>query len=180
MIVFAPQNLLMDPPFTKLDMLCCRNLLIYFRGELQKKLLPLFHYTLSPGGILFLGPSETVGAFQDLFETIDNKWKIFRRRESPSAIAGFMDMPSTLLPQERGKINPSPRQQEVGASMAELSRHMLLDRFVPPSVLVNETGDILHSGQDRTVPRTGFRRGVHEHLCDGQGRFTTRGGQFDS
>ena len=144
MIVFAPQNLLMDPPFTKLDMLCCRNLLIYFRGELQKKLLPLFHYTLNPGGILFLGPSETVGGFQDLFETIDNKWKIFRRRESPSAIAGFMDMPSTLLPQERGKIKPSPRQQEVGASMAELSRHMLLDRFVPPSVLVNETGDILY------------------------------------
>ena len=60
MIVFAPQNLIMDPPFTKLDLLCCRNLLIYFTGELQKKVLPLFHYTLNPGGILFLGSSETI------------------------------------------------------------------------------------------------------------------------
>ncbi|HET7909593.1 MAG TPA: chemotaxis protein CheB [Nitrospira sp.] len=145
MIVFAPQNLIMDPPFTKLDLLCCRNLLIYFTGELQKKLLPLFHYTLNPGGILFLGSSETIGGFQDLFTTIDNKWKIFQRRESAAAMTGLVDMPSALLPQEHGAAKTTPKQQaEVGASMAELSRHMLLERFVPPSVLVNETGDILY------------------------------------
>jgi two-component system CheB/CheR fusion protein len=144
-VVFAPQNLIMDPPFTKLDLLCCRNLLIYFTGELQKKLLPLFHYTLNPGGILFLGSSETIGGFQDLFNHIDNKWKIFQRRESPAAMTGLVDMPSTLLPQEHGATKAAPKPQfEVGASMAELSRHMLLERFVPPSVLVNETGDILY------------------------------------
>jgi two-component system CheB/CheR fusion protein len=145
MIVFAPQNLIMDPPFTKLDLLCCRNLLIYFTGELQKKLLPLFHYTLNPGGILFLGSSETIGGFQDLFNTIDSKWKLFQRRESSAAITGMVDLPSTLLPQEHGKTRTLSRQPlEIGASMAELSRHMLLERFVPPSVLVNETGDILY------------------------------------
>ena len=145
MIVFAPQNLIMDPPFTKLDLLCCRNLLIYFTTELQRKLLPLFHYTLNPGGILFLGSSETVGGFQDLFNTLDTKWKIFQRRESPAAMTGLVDMPSALLPQDTNKHKATPKQQlELGASMAELSRHMLLERFVPPSVLVNETGDILY------------------------------------
>ncbi|HEX6532609.1 MAG TPA: CheR family methyltransferase [Nitrospira sp.] len=144
MIVFAPQNLIMDPPFTKLDLLCCRNLLIYFTAELQKKLLPLFHYTLNPGGVLFLGSSETIGGFQDLFTTIDNKWKIFQRQETPAAMTGVVDMPSALLPPETARNKPTPKQHfELGASMAELSRHMLLERFVPPSVLVNETGDIL-------------------------------------
>jgi two-component system CheB/CheR fusion protein len=145
MIVFAPQNLIMDPPFTKLDLLCCRNLLIYFTGELQKKLLPLFHYTLKPGGILFLGSSETIGGFQDLFATIDSRWKIFQRREAPAAMTGVVDMPSALLPQDTARNKPTPKHHfELGASMAELSRHMLLERFVPPSVLVNETGDILY------------------------------------
>jgi len=144
MIVFAPQNLIMDPPFTKLDLLCCRNLLIYFTGELQKKLLPLFHYTLNPGGILFLGSSETIGGFQDMFTTLDNKWKVFQRKESPAAMAGLVEMPSALLLPDQGRTKVAPKQQmELGVSMAELSRHMLLERFVPPSVLVNETGDIL-------------------------------------
>ena len=144
MIVFAPQNLIMDPPFTKLDLLCCRNLLIYFTAELQKKLLPLFHYTLNPGGMLFLGSSETIGGFQDLFTTLDSKWKVFQRKESSAAMTGLVEMPSALLPQEQGRVQISRKQQmELGVSMAELSRHMLLERFVPPSVLVNETGDIL-------------------------------------
>ena len=144
-IVFAPHNLIMDPPFIKLDLLCCRNLLIYFTTELQKKLLPLFHYTLNPAGVLFLGSAETIGGFQDLFETIDTKWKLFERKESPAAKTGLVDMPTALLPQEPGKHKvPSEPQLEVGASMAELSRHMLLERFVPPSVLVNQTGDILY------------------------------------
>ena len=73
MVIFAQQNIIMDPPFTKLDILSCRNLLIYLTPELQKKLLPLFHYSLNPGGILFLGNSETVGGFTDLFAALDEK-----------------------------------------------------------------------------------------------------------
>ncbi len=78
MAIFAPQNVIKDPPFTKLDMLCCRNLLIYLDGELQKKLMPLFHYTLRPGGILFLGSSETIGGFSSLLRLGGKKWKNFR------------------------------------------------------------------------------------------------------
>src|SRR6478735_849527 len=145
MVVFAPQNLIMDPPFTKLDLLCCRNLLIYFNAELQKKLLPLFHYTLNPGGILFLGSSESIGGFQDLFGTVDHKWKIFRRKESPVAATGLVDLPSALLPVEHGKSHHQAKSPiDVGVSFSDLSRQLLLERFVPPSVLVNESGDILY------------------------------------
>jgi two-component system CheB/CheR fusion protein len=145
MVVFAPQNLIMDPPFTKLDLLCCRNLLIYFNAELQKKLLPLLHYTLNPGGILFLGSSESIGGFQDLFGTVDHKWKIFRRKESPVAATGLVDLPSALFPVEHGKSHHQAKSPiDVGVSFSDLSRQLLLERFVPPSVLVNESGDILY------------------------------------
>jgi len=66
-----------NPPFTKLDILCCRNLLIYFTPELQKRLLPIFTYSLNPGGILFLGPSESIGSFENLFKAVDHKWRIY-------------------------------------------------------------------------------------------------------
>ena len=81
-VVFAPQNVIMDPPFTKLDILSCRNLLIYLSAELQKRLIPLFHYSLNPGGVLFLGSAETVGAFGDLFAPVDGKTRIYRRLEA--------------------------------------------------------------------------------------------------
>src|SRR5215204_884871 len=128
MIVFAPQNLIMDPPFTKLDLLCCRNVLIYFTAELQKKLLPLFHYTLNPGGTLFLGSSETIGTFQDIFTVVDNKWKIFQRKESLSAMTGLVEMPSALLKQAPGKDrNGRKPPVEAGVSLAELAKQLLLE-----------------------------------------------------
>ena len=81
LVVFAPQNILVDPPFTKLDILCCRNLLIYVNAETQKKLLPLMHYALNPGGLLILGTAESIGGFGHLFSPLDQKWKVFQRRE---------------------------------------------------------------------------------------------------
>lgn len=83
MVIFAPQNLLQDPSFTRLDLLTCRNLLIYLEAGLQQKVLPLFHFSLAENGILFLGSSESLGAASDLFEPVDKKWKIFRRKASP-------------------------------------------------------------------------------------------------
>ncbi len=144
MVVFAPQNVLMDPPFTKLDLVSCRNLLIYFTTDLQKKLLPLFHYTLNPGGLLFLGSSESIGGFQDLFTPVNSKWKIFKRKESLSAKAAVLEMPSAHLPrqQRNGRVE-SPRSRS-GNSLTDLSRQLLLERFVPPSVLIDHTGDILY------------------------------------
>ena len=82
MIVFAVQDIIKDPPFTKLQMICCRNVMIYFNAELQKKVLPVFHYALKPGGILWLGSSETIGDHADIFAVVDRKWKIFRARGS--------------------------------------------------------------------------------------------------
>lgn len=81
MLVFVQHNLIKDAPFIKLDLLCCRNVLIYFSAELQKMLLPLFHYSLNDLGILFLGPAESVGVFNDSFDVIDPKWKLFERKE---------------------------------------------------------------------------------------------------
>ena len=92
--VFSVQNIIKDPPFSHLHLLCCRNLLIYLDAEAQKKLLPLFHYTLNPDGLLVLGSSETIGGFTNLFQTVDKKWKIFRRREVPRR-----DAPRAFLPQ---------------------------------------------------------------------------------
>lgn len=143
MVVFAPQNLIADPPFTKMDLVSCRNLLIYFTAELQKKLLPLFHYSLSPGGVLFLGSSETIGGFGDLFATIDGKWKIYQRREQPTARATRMDLAS-LVPSGVGGRKRTGLSPSFDRSLTDVSRELLLQRFAPPAVLVNETGEILY------------------------------------
>jgi two-component system CheB/CheR fusion protein len=101
MIIFAEHNLIKDASFTNLDLLCCRNVLIYFTPELQRKLLPVFHYTLREGGVLFLGPSETISGFDDLFTPVDSKWKIFRRRENSVALTRFIEFPAqTSLPKQ--------------------------------------------------------------------------------
>jgi two-component system, chemotaxis family, CheB/CheR fusion protein len=87
-IVFGLQNVTKDPPLIKMDIISCRNLLIYFETELQRRIIPLFHYALKPGGALFLGYSESVGSHSDRFEIIDKKWKIFRRPRPEAAPEG--------------------------------------------------------------------------------------------
>ena len=141
MIIFAPQDVIMDPPFTKLDLLCCRNLLIYFTPELQKKLLPLFHYALNPGGLLFLGSSENIGGFNDLFTAVDQKWKIFRHKETPRARP--VDLPSALLAREVQRAGGYSRKPKHPAAGPELAQQLLLAGYAPPAVLINESGDIL-------------------------------------
>jgi two-component system CheB/CheR fusion protein len=143
MVIFATQNLTMDPPFTRLDMLSCRNLLIYLAPELQKKLLPLFHYSLNPGGVLLLGSAETIGAATDLFAPLDGKTRIFRRLETalpaePLALpgSGFLAHPREASLAESGARKVAPNFQ----TMAE---QLLLQRYVPAAVLTNDKGDIL-------------------------------------
>lgn len=144
MVIFAPQNVIADPPFTKMDLVSCRNLLIYFTAELQKKLVPIFHYSLVPGGLLFLGPSESIGNFGGLFSTIDAKWKIFQRTGQSPVRTREMGLTRSLVPR------PVPGQMQTrlssrgDRSFQTLSHDLLLHRFVPPSVLVNESGDILY------------------------------------
>ncbi len=142
MVTFATQNVIMDPPFTKLDILICRNLLIYLTPELQKKLFPLFHYSLNPGGILFLGSAESVSTFTELFSPLNIKSRLFRRRESILS-AGQLAFPISFvhplpgLPKELSMLKPA-------ANLQALADHLLLQHFSPPAVLVNDKGDILY------------------------------------
>lgn len=142
MVIFSPHSLIMDPPFTKLDLLSCRNLLIYLTPEMQKKLFPLFHYSLNAGGVLMLGSAETVGHFTDLFATLDGKSRLFRRVE-PLVRPEPIEFPSSFagpLPSGPGD-RPQPKPFH---SLQALAEQLILHRYAPPSVLANEQGNILY------------------------------------
>ena len=141
-VTFATQNIIMDPPFIKLDIIICRNLLIYLTPELQKRLLPLFHYSLKPGGFLFLGSAESVGAFTDSFSPVNVKSKLFCRRESALATEGLV-FPALFPPALPG-IPKEPTMSKPSANLQTLADQLLLQRFSPPAVLVNFQGDILY------------------------------------
>jgi two-component system CheB/CheR fusion protein len=142
MVVFAPQNLIMDPPFTKLDLLTCRNLLIYLGPELQKKLIPLFHYALSNHGVLVLGTSETVGSFTQLFEPIGAKQRIYQRNSHP------LSMVDIDFPTKHFHSAPTSAGEGLAASapinLQALADQVLLQNFSPSAVLVTAGGDILY------------------------------------
>lgn len=142
MVVFAPQNVIMDPPFTKLDILTCRNLLIYLGPELQKKLLPLFHYSLNPGGILFLGSAETIGGFSGLFSPLEIKSRIYRRSEG-SARAVELEFPSRQFSHQSGQADET-KALSASVNLQAVVDQLLLQRFSPAAVLVNGDGDILY------------------------------------
>lgn len=141
-IVFAPQNLVLDAPFSKLDLISCRNILIYLEPEVQKKVIALFHFGLIPGGYLLLGPSETVGRHTQLFEPVSKKWRIFRRIgpvradrvEFPIATPG-----ESVEPGRRALESP-PRAPGV----AELTQRLLLEELAPAAVLINRRFEILY------------------------------------
>ncbi|MEI6208743.1 MAG: chemotaxis protein CheB [Desulfuromonadales bacterium] len=142
MVTFATQNLIMHPPFTKMDILICRNLLIYLTPELQKKLLPLFHYSLNPGGVLFLGSSESVGTFTDLFAPLSIKSRLFLRRESIFQ-TGLLDFPASFVPIHQGATRELSLVHPV-VNLQSLADRQLLQHFSPPAVLTSDKGDILH------------------------------------
>ena len=141
MVTFATQNVIMDAPFTKLDILVCRNLLIYLTPELQKKLMPLFHYSLNPGGVLFLGSAESVSTFTDLFAPLSVKSRLFRRRES--LLAEPITFPATFVPVRTGVFKEVPMIKPA-ANLQTLADQLLLQHFSPPAVLTNNKGDIVY------------------------------------
>ncbi len=141
-VIFAPQNLIMDPPFTKLDILSCRNLLIYLLPEVQKKLIPLFHYSLSPGGLLFLGSAETIGSATDLFAPVNAKMRLYRRVES-SLRAVPLEFPSSFNAGSSVSAMPSASVRPLG-TLQIAADQLILRRYAPPAVLVDERGDILY------------------------------------
>ncbi|BBO83203.1 chemotaxis protein CheR [Desulfosarcina ovata subsp. sediminis] len=143
--VFSVQDLIKDPPFSRLHLLCCRNLLIYLNSEAQKKLLPLFHYTLTPEGILMLGSSESIGGFSNLFTVLDKKWKIYKRREVPQALRQQVDFPSGPSAPDmvaEGALADRPAKQKV--NIAQMTQQAILDQFAPTAILVDANGNMLH------------------------------------
>ncbi|HZW07152.1 MAG TPA: chemotaxis protein CheB, partial [Phycisphaerales bacterium] len=163
LVVFAPQNVLQDPPFSRLDIVTCRNLLIYLEPQVQQRLLGLLHFGLRERGVLMLGNSETIGGAEDLFEPLDKKWRIYRklgatrtgridfptllasvRRESAAAVTGQDAAPVG----ERGPAGFYPRPSAVPgpgrASIAQLAQRTLLERHTPPSVVIDRAQRIVY------------------------------------
>ncbi len=144
-LIFSEQNVIKDPPFSKLDLISCRNLLIYLNTDLQKRLIPLFHYALLPGGTLFLGTSETVGEFTTHFSALDRKWKLYARQP---------DMPGTLRPAVgefvppltealfRQRVLRGETRSEAKVSLREITEQTLLRHFAQAGVLINGRGDV--------------------------------------
>ncbi|MDW7669017.1 MAG: CheR family methyltransferase [Bacillota bacterium] len=147
MLIFSEQSIIKDPPFSKLDLISCRNLMIYLDNEVQEKLIPLFHYALRPNGILFLGTSETVGNFEMLFDVLDRKLKFYRRKEDVKGIK--RKIPSQILApsvekevSDKSIIHKTNYSQQ--PTLQEITEQATLKENSISGILVNEKGDILY------------------------------------
>ena len=146
MVMFARHDVIVDPPFTRLDLLLCRNLLIYFNATLQRRLMPLFHFSLRPGGTLVLGSAESVGRSQHLFKALAPRSRIYER------MAQQAQPGSVVFPVPRRTAAQTPPQELIVSSSPSTSPHnlqsladqVLLQNFSPAAVLVNAAGDILY------------------------------------
>lgn len=144
-LVFATQNVIKDPPFTKLDLLCCRNLLIYFDSGLQKRLLPIFHYSLRPNGLLFLGSAESVGSLVDLFDVLDKKWKLYRRKSLVDAAHPALGLPPPLMlhePHEQAETTVFKGAEHLSA--LRLMEIILDESKAPPCVIIDSGCNIVY------------------------------------
>ncbi|MDA8708530.1 ATP-binding protein [Hellea sp.] len=149
LVVFSKHNLLRDPPFTRIDMVTCRNVLIYFREEAQQKTLALFHFALRVGGYLFLGPSETLGRLDDEFEMLDRRWKIYKKLRNVRLIEA-----TTLLPRDSSKRHsedkPIPFLTGRTGTVNRFKKahgdalEVMLKKFAPPGFLLNGNGEVVH------------------------------------
>ena len=139
LVLFSKHDLTSNPPFLKLDLICCRNLLIYFGSHLQKQIIPLFHYALKPNGYLFLGKSETVGQFTDLFITEDGKSKIFHRKRGGKLHSVQF---STYRPSTKIFSNPATPKPKMEQTLPEIIKETIFNTFEYPYLLVNDTLDI--------------------------------------
>jgi two-component system CheB/CheR fusion protein len=152
MCLFSAHNIITDPPFSRLDLISCRNLLIYLESDLQKKLLPLCHYALRSGGYLFLGPSESVASFPELFRTVDKHNRIFQGKDvilRPPVSFPLAERSRFLANRQQIEESRRPARIEVQA-VGSVFERILLEQYSPACVLVNERGGIVYFS-----PRTG-------------------------
>jgi two-component system CheB/CheR fusion protein len=157
--LFSSHNLLRDAPFSKLDLIACRNLLIYLTPELQNRLVPLFHYALNDGAFLFLGTSENVTRHSRLFSTVDKAHRIFRRR--PQIERRLPEFPLTA-PEGRRQLASAPRSAAGQESLQALAERQLLERYSPAYVVINGDGELLH-GSARTGKYLELAPGIPRH-----------------
>ena len=147
MVIFSEQDVIKDPPFSKLDLISCRNLLIYLDADLQKKLMPIFHYALNPNGILLLGTSEGIGESGDLFGVLDRKSKLYTRKEDSRHPASPVPLP-TVLPKPQTAANVtqllSPMATRTKDPLREQTEQALLQELIPVGALVKADGEILY------------------------------------
>ncbi len=142
MCIFAKQDLVTDPPFSNLDVVSCRNVLIYFKPELQKKILPIFHYALKPRGFLILGVSESIGTFEDMFAPFDGKkGPVYTRKIGPTKIT-FGTEPSFELLGRGGLKKPPTTEKPLVVVQKEVDQ-ILMGRYVPPSVVIDDDMNII-------------------------------------
>ncbi len=147
MCVFSTHNIVGDPPFSRLDLLTCRNLLIYLETETQKQLVPLFHYALSPSGYLLLGPSENLAAYPELFRTVDKERRLFQRQEALVAPAVLFPL---IGPRRMGRLERADQVtaplRAVGSeqNVTRAFERLLLEEYAPPAVMVNAEGKIVY------------------------------------
>jgi two-component system CheB/CheR fusion protein len=143
MVVFSTQNLIFDPPFSKIDLLCCRNVLIYLEPELQKQVFPTFHYALNPGGILFLGNSESIGGFGELFAVIDRKYRIFYRKDADPRLY-IRSRGKTALKKAVDAAQEPDARPLSAAGLREMLEKTLLQYHTPSAVLIDSKNIILY------------------------------------
>jgi two-component system, chemotaxis family, CheB/CheR fusion protein len=151
MLIFSEQDIIKDPPFSKLDLISCRNLLIYMGGDLQKKIIPLFHYALNPSGFLFLGTSETVGAFTTIYSVVNRKYKLYQRKNIflNNQHGGLNNIMIPMLgidtkkPFSKNEVDLTITKPNT-IPLRELTEQALLRHAVPAAVLVTAQGDILY------------------------------------
>ncbi|HDZ58383.1 MAG TPA: response regulator [Pseudomonas xinjiangensis] len=142
-VLFAQHSLLRDPPFSRLNLITCRNLLIYLDREVQKQILQMFHFALRPGGYLFLGSSESVDLCTDLFAPIDKKNRIFRAKVGPASMRPLATTNSSSLRQHLKPERAQPSGELHRRSFADIHQRVL-EQYAPPSVIVNTESDIVH------------------------------------
>lgn len=144
MVIFATHNAIKDPPFSKIDLVCCRNMLIYLKPNVQKRVLSLFHFSLNKGGFLFLGNSESIGELTNMFSVIDSKWKIYVYKEGL-----YMPRPNELILPALSKENvPLAANIRLKGNRADtltdIIHQGLINEYVPPSIIIDETGDVVY------------------------------------
>ncbi|AEP28671.1 EAL domain-containing protein [Brumicola nitratireducens] len=142
-VVFATQNLISDPPFSKVDLISCRNLLIYLEPAIQKKIISMFHFALNEGGYLFLGSAETIGQHEDLFQPLSKKLRLYRRvGKTKSETISFPTLSDfSKQPQMSYPINQGTQE---AAQYGKITQQLLLQHYAPFAVLINKNFDILY------------------------------------